>query len=183
MSAGHGKLTMTDTFLRRATVQDAPRLALLGAATFLTAFAVDHPGEALVDHCANEHGTRRYADWLANPDYAFWLVETALAAPLGYAMLCPPEIDIKPDAGALELKRIYTLPGWQGAGMGRRLMDAAMDEARARGAPSLYLCVYSINVAAQRFYARFGFEKVGEQQFMTGNVPFTDWILRKDLKA
>lgn len=86
-----------------------------------------------------------------------------------------------PDAGALELKRIYTLSGWQGAGLGRRLVEAVVEEACVRGAPSLYLCVYTNNVAAQRFYARFGFQKVGQQQFMTGDVPFTDWILRKSL--
>lgn len=171
----------TETILRRATAEDAPKLALLGAATFLTAFASDHPGQALIDHCANEHGVSRYADWLGKPDYAFWLIETPLGAPLGYAMLCPPEIDIIPDTGALELKRIYTLSGWQGAGLGRRLVEAVVEEACVRGAPSLYLCVYTNNVAAQRFYARFGFEKVGQQQFMTGDVPFTDWILRKSL--
>lgn len=172
----------TETILRRATPEDAPKLALLGAATFLTAFASDHPGQALVDHCAHEHGTQRYADWLAKPDYAFWLIGTPLGAPLAYAMLCPPEIEITPDAGALELKRIYALSGWQGAGLGRRLIEAVIEEARARGAPSLYLCVYTNNTDAQRFYTRFGFEKVGQQQFMTGDVPFTDWILRKALR-
>lgn len=172
---------MTPTLLRRATPDDAPRLALLGAATFLTAFASDHPGQALVDHCAQEHGAQRYADWLARADHAFWLVETDLGAPIGYAMLCPPQIDIEPDPGALELKRLYALAGWQNAGLGRRLIDAVVAEAKARGAPSLYLCVYTINHAAQRFYARHGFEKVGQQQFMTGDVPFTDWILRKPL--
>lgn len=173
---------MTQTILRRAVPGDAPKLALLGSATFLAAFANDHPGQALVDHCASEHGVARYAGWLAQPgDHAFWLVETPLGAPVGYAMLCPPNIEIPPDPGALELKRIYALPGWQGAGVGHRLMDAVIAEARARGAPSLYLCVYSINHNAQRFYARYGFEKVGQQRFMTGDVPFTDWILRKPL--
>lgn len=170
-----------ETILRRATVEDAPKLALLGAATFLVAFASDHPGDALLDHCAGEHSAGRYSAWLTKPDYAFWLIETSLGAPIGYAMLCPPELDITPEPNALELKRIYTLPGWQDAGLGRRLMNAAIEEARARGATTLYLCVYTVNVNAQRFYARFGFEQVGQQQFMTGSVPFTDWILRKHL--
>lgn len=174
-------MSTPETILRRATADDAPKLALLGAATFLVAFASDHPGDALLDHCSVEHSERRYADWLTKPDYALWLIETPLGAPIGYAMLCPPEIDITPEPDSLELKRIYTLPGWQSAGLGRRLMEAAIDEARTRGAKTLYLCVYTINVNAQRFYARFGFEKVGQQQFMTGNVPFTDWILAKTL--
>ncbi|WAC24935.1 GNAT family N-acetyltransferase [Blastomonas sp. SL216] len=173
--------TLPETRLRRAGPDDAAKLALLGSATFLTAFAHDHPGQALIDHCAIEHGAARYAGWLDKPAYAFWLIETLIGAPVGYAMLSPPELDISPDPGAVELKRIYALSGWQGAGLGQRLMEAVIDEARARGAPSLYLCVYTNNPDAQRFYARFGFEKVGQQQFMTGNVPFTDWIMRKAL--
>ncbi|WP_373489328.1 GNAT family N-acetyltransferase [Blastomonas sp.] len=170
---------MTPTILRRAGPDDAAKLALLGAATFLVAFAHDHPGEALVDHTAHEHSAARYTAWLAKPDYAFWLIETPLGAPIGYAMLCPPELDITPEPESLELKRIYTLPGWQGAGLGGQLIDAVIAEARARGARVLYLCVYEVNRSAQRFYARHGFEKVGEQCFMTGSVPFTDWILRR----
>jgi len=172
---------MTETILRRATADDASKLALLGAATFLVAFASDHPGDALVDHTALEHSAGRYAGWLTRPDYAFWLIETPLGAPIGYAMICPPELDITPDPQSLELKRIYTLPGWQSAGLGQKLIEAAIVEARERGATTLYLCVYQVNVNAQRFYARHGFEKVGQQQFMTGDVPFTDWILRKRL--
>lgn len=167
--------------MRRARPGDEGKLSLLGSATFLAAFAHDHPGDALVTHCATEHSAARYAEWLADPDYALWLAETPLGAPIGYAMLTPPNLDIHPDQGAAELKRIYALPGWQGAGLGERLMKAVIEEARARGAPSLYLCVYEVNVAAQRFYARFGFEKVGHQVFMTADVPFTDWILRKGL--
>ena len=172
---------MPDVALRRARPGDEGKLALLGSATFLAAFAHDHPGDALVAHCATEHSAARYAGWLADPGYALWIAETPLGAPIGSAMLTPPNLDIRPDKGALELKRIYALPGWQGAGLGERLMTAVIEEATARGAPSLYLCVYEVNVAAQRFYARFGFEKVGNQVFMTADVPFTDWILRKAL--
>lgn len=167
--------------LRRAIPGDEDRLALLGSATFLTAFADDHPGDALVTHCRTEHGAARYRGWLDSAAHTLWLVETALGAPVGYALLSPPVLDIPVEASALELKRIYALSGFQGAGIGAMLLAAVEQEARARGAEALYLCVYEVNIGAQRFYLRHGFEKVGEQPFMVGEAAFNDWVLRKAL--
>jgi len=172
---------MAEPILRRASAADAAKLSLLGQATFLTAFAFDHPGDALVTHCETQHSRALYADWAEHPDYALWIVETPLGAPIGYAALTPPALDIPVAEGDLELKRIYALTGWQNAGLGRRLMAATVDEAKARGAKRLYLCVYEVNVAAQRFYARLGFERVGKQDFRVGEVIFNDWILALEL--
>lgn len=163
--------------LRRAVPADAQKLALLGQATFLTAFAHDHPGDALVAHCRDQHSETRYAAWAADPAKALWLIETPLGCPIGYAMMTEPELDIEVPPGGLELKRIYALTGWQNAGLGRRLVEAVIEEARARGAERLYLCVYEVNVAAQRFYARLGFTRMGTQRFMVGETAFTDHIM------
>ena len=167
--------------LRRAGVADAPRLALLGQATFLTAFSHDHPGDALVLHCLTQHSEGLYAAWAADPDYALWLIETPLGAPIGYAMMTPPALDIAVPPGGLELKRIYALSGWQGAGLGARLVDAVIAEARARGADRLYLCVYEVNHRARRFYERLGFVKIGTQRFMVGDTGFTDDIMVREI--
>lgn len=172
---------MAEPLLRRATAADADRLSLLGQATFLVAFSFDHPGDALVTHCRTQHSPELYADWAERADHALWLVETELGAPIGYAAMTPPALDIPVDEGDLELKRIYALTGWQNAGLGRRLMDAVIAEARTRGAKRLYLCVYEINEAAQRFYARCGFVRVGRQDFRVGDVIFNDWILALEL--
>jgi len=163
--------------LRRAGPEDAAKLALLGQATFLTAFAHDHPGDALVGHCQDQHSQTRYAGWAADPQCALWLFETALGAPIGYALMTPPALDIEIAPGGLELKRIYALAGWQGAGLGRQMVAAVAAEARARGAGTLYLCVYSVNTGAQRFYERLGFVRIGTQRFMVGETGFTDHIM------
>jgi len=181
MMASGDAATADPLTLRRAEPADAQRLALLGSATFLAAFAHDHPGDAIVDHCAIEHSVERYATWIADPAYAVWIAETALEAPIGYAVLSPPQLDLAVPADALELKRIYTLAGWQGTGLGPRLIETVIAEARQRGAKDLYLCVYESNARARAFYARHGFTKVGEQYFPVGDTPFTDWVLHRRL--
>jgi len=46
---------MSPVIWRRAGAQDAEALAYLGAATFLTTFAFDHPGQPLIEHLRAEH--------------------------------------------------------------------------------------------------------------------------------
>jgi len=173
---------MTPLTLRRAGPDDAARLALLGGATFLHSFAHDHPGDAIVSHVDDHHSPAWYAELLADPDNAVWLLETALKAPVGYAILTPPHLDCATGAGDMELKRIYLLGPFQSGGWGAKLLDAVEAEARTRGARRLFLCVYSANHGAQRFYQRRGYLDLGEKQrFMVGDVAFEDFIWMKPL--
>jgi ribosomal protein S18 acetylase RimI-like enzyme len=173
---------MSDPTLRRATPGDAARLALLGSATFLNSFAHDHPGDAIVAHVDAWHSRDWYAAALADPTYAAWILETPLGAPVGYALLTPPTLDCPTEEGDLELKRIYLLAPWQSGGWGGRLLRAVEAEARARAAERLFLCVYSANEGAQRFYTRNGYRDTGHhQKFLVGDVPFEDFIWVKPL--
>lgn len=173
---------MSDPILRRAVPADAARLALLGATTFLESFAHDHPGDAIVAHVDAYHAREWYERLLNDARCAAWILETSLKAPLGYALLTPPDLSAPTGKGDLELKRVYVLGRWQSGGWGRQLLRVVEDEARARGAPRLLLCVYSANEAAQRFYARHGFSDTGHKQdFLVGDVPFEDFIWAKPL--
>jgi len=173
---------MTILTLRRAEPADAARLSLLGGATFLHSFAHDHPGDAIVAHIDKYHSRDWYARLLADPANAVWIVETELKAPVGFAVMTPPALDCETDDGDLELKRIYLLGPFQSGGWGVKLLDAVEAEARARGARRLLLCVYSANLAAQRFYTRRGYSSTGcSQAFMVGDVEFEDYIWAKPL--
>ncbi len=172
---------MTPIAWRTATATDADSLAQLGAATFLTAFAFDHPGPALISFLKTEHAPQYYAEKLNDPDTDILIGETPLGAPVGYAMLCPPAHPKVQIAGDHELKRIYILGPWQGGGNGSALMDLVIAAAAARGASRLLLAVYEQNDRAQRFYENAGFAQVGEAIFMVGDVAFRDLVYAKTL--
>ncbi|HUC87193.1 MAG TPA: GNAT family N-acetyltransferase [Candidatus Saccharimonadales bacterium] len=61
------------------------------------------------------------------------------------------------DEGRRLVNSIYVEPGFQGKGLGRKLMDKALDW--LGGEEDIYFEVASYNDAAIRFYERFGFEK------------------------
>ena len=69
----------------------------------------------------------------------------------------------------MELKQLYTDPDLIGRGHGARLMDWALAEARAWAADEMQLSVYAHNPDAQRFYARYGLNKIADITFKVGD--------------
>ncbi|GAA4071837.1 GNAT family N-acetyltransferase [Nonomuraea soli] len=63
-----------------------------------------------------------------------------------------------------EVYAIYLLPGEFSTGMGRALMDATLDDLRARGSRSVGLWVLTDNARARRFYEAAGFTWTGGVQ-------------------
>ena len=169
--------------VHRAVPGDELALAQVGQATFLETFAGVLDGADLLAHCSRQHTHGVYHDWVADERVSIWLatIEPG-AAPVGYLVLTPPALPVAdPGPGDLEIKRLYLLHRFQGAGVGRRLLDAAMMHARERGARRLLLGVYAHNRDALAFYARCGFRDVGERRFRVGHNDYDDRVLALDL--
>ena len=64
-------------------------------------------------------------------------------------------------AHVLEISGLAVDPTHQGAGVGQRLVEAAVQECRRRGARKVTLRVLGPNTAARRLYERCGFEAEG----------------------
>ncbi len=166
--------------VRMCTLADAPRLAFVGAATLLDAYAGFLPGDALVEHAARHHRAAAYEAELARPQSRAWLAEVEpAAAPVGYAMLTAPDLPAElVGPGDLELRRIYVLTRFHGDGAGRQLMEAAIAAARGQGAPQLLLGLHPENHRAMAFYRKHGFVQIGTRRFHLGAVPFEDPVMR-----
>jgi diamine N-acetyltransferase len=172
---------MTPILWRTADAGDAEALAYLGAATFMTTFAFDHPGQPMMEYLRQEHSAEYYASALGDPAYDVLLGETPLGAPVGYAMVTPPSHPALQQAGDIELKRIYLLAPWQGNGNGKGLLERVFAVAEKRKAQRLLLSVYEKNVRAIGFYERAGFAAIGETVFMVGPVPFRDLVYARNM--
>jgi len=66
-------------------------------------------------------------------------------------------------AGEAEILTVGVRAELRGAGVGRRLLEAALESARADGAESVFLEVAEDNPNARRLYAGRGFEEVGRR--------------------
>ncbi|HEY0650357.1 GNAT family N-acetyltransferase [Phenylobacterium sp.] len=160
---------------------DAAALSLAGQATFLETYASALPAADILAHCRHEHGEARYGEWLGKAGYDFWGAEAEQGALVGYVMLCPPDLPTDTAAEDLEIKRIYLLSKYQGGGVGARLLNTALERARALGAGRLWLAVWSQNANAIAFYARQGFTQAGVRKFQVGANTYDDLVLARDL--
>jgi len=73
-----------------------------------------------------------------------------------------PEIWGAGDGSALYLHKLTVARASAGSGLGRRLLDWAADEARARGRLHLRLDCVAFNTFLRRYYAAAGFAERGE---------------------
>jgi ribosomal-protein-alanine N-acetyltransferase len=81
----------------------------------------------------------------------------ALAAPEGFALA-------RTVGDEAELLMLAVLPAFRRRGWGRALVAAACDEARRRGARSLFLEVGESNLPARGLYRAFGAVEVGRRR-------------------
>jgi ribosomal protein S18 acetylase RimI-like enzyme len=168
--------------LRRATEADAGALALVGAATFLETFAAILDGADIIAHCERQHCVERYLDCLHSASARVWLAETR-GAPVGYLVGDRADLPLADrGSGDYEIKRLYILSRFQGAGAGRALVDRAIADARSAGASRILLGVYSGNERAIGFYERLGFVTCGTRIFRVGAHDYHDKIMARQLR-
>jgi len=172
---------MQEPNVRQAKLADAETLAALGAATFTETFGHLYEPHDLSEFLAAAHSPAAARQALSDPRQALWVAE-AKGRAAGYALAGPcglphPAVTSR----CLELKRLYVLKPWQGSGLAARLMDQAMAWMSSAAPPAIFLGVWSENFRAQRFYARWGFQKVGEYEFEVGEARDLEFILRLPL--
>jgi len=165
--------------LRRAGSADADRLAALAARTFTETFGHLYPPDDLASFLAGTYSRTAYRALLADPEHAIWLLEQD-GVPVGHAEAGPcklPHPGVAPGDG--ELRRLYVISSLQGRGLGTYLMQAAMDWLLRNGPRPLWLGVWSENLGAQRFYARYGFQQAGEYQFVVGGTRDREFVFTR----
>jgi ribosomal protein S18 acetylase RimI-like enzyme len=169
-----------DATIRPARPSDAEALAELGAITFTDTFGHLYPKTDLDDFLADNHTPAKLSKTLADPDIGVFVAEAPDGRLIGYSQVGPadmPHADLRPEHG--ELKRLYVLKELQGSGLGARLIEPALDWLDAHGRNPVWLSVWAHNTAAQRFYARYGFEKAGEYEFAVGSWRDPEFILKR----
>ena len=170
---------MTSLNIRMARPGDEAALSRISRRTFTETFGHLYPPEDLAHFLETSHDEAGYAAELADTAYGLWLVEADGEA-VGYAQAGPcalPHAEARESDG--EVKRIYLLKAWQGGGTGGRLLAEVLDWLERDGPRPLWIGVYFENFGAQRLYARHGFEKVGEYEFIVGRTRDPEFILRR----
>jgi ribosomal protein S18 acetylase RimI-like enzyme len=152
---------------RDARPEDAPALAAMARRCFCDTFAHLYAQADLDAFFGDAFGAGGLPAQIGHPDYRIRLAldggDIAGFAKMGPCTLPAPA---RPDDA--ELKQLYVLAAYQGAGISKALMQWVIDSARASGAERLVLGVFTDNHRAKRFYARYGLSEIGYAPFPVG---------------
>lgn len=123
---------------------------------------------AMVHALANHHGDRAGAsiddlrrDLFGGPaGEMFWglaLLATAGDEAIGYAIL-HPRLWLERGERGMEIHHLFVVPHWRERGVGKRLVDAALDVAARNGCSGVTVGAHPDNAPAHRFYPSVGFD-------------------------
>jgi ribosomal protein S18 acetylase RimI-like enzyme len=79
----------------------------------------------------------------------------------------------------LEIQRIYVVEAYQKLGLGKLMIQQALDIAQEKGYQWIWLGVWENNPKAIAWYTAQGFEQFGEHTFWMGDDPQRDLLMRK----
>ena len=100
--------------------------------------------------------------------------------PVGYFKLyagpAPECVTCRP---AIELARFYALQSQWGKGVGKAMMEDALDRAREQGFLAVWLSSWKKNHRGNAFYEKWGFDVVGEKTFTIGKDVQQDVVLSR----
>lgn len=165
--------------IRHATIADAELLAELGARTFFETFASTNTDEDMHQYLLESFNKEQQTAELQDSRISALIAESKQGV-AGYAMLQtgpPPNTEIMENP--IELVRLYVSKEWIGQGVGAKLMQASLDEARRLGHETLWLGVWEHNDRARSFYHKWGFEEFGEHIFQLGGDAQNDFLMKR----
>lgn len=112
----------------------------------------------------------------------YLVIETDKGESLGCIKLGPVHLKMaKSIEGAIELTRLYLVPAAIGKGIGSILLKEGLTLAQELEYTSMWLHVYQKNPQAIAFYEKWGFEKVGIQDFPVRNSCPVGWVMKCEL--
>jgi GNAT superfamily N-acetyltransferase len=173
--------TAVDSRLRRAKAGDAPRVRDLFCRSFADTFGHSYPPGQMERFFEESCPLARFEEECTGDDFAVFLAEGSDGWLLGHCTLGPYAIEPDTDRRWWMLRQLYLDPVAMGTGLGQRLLEQGIAEARARRFEELYLTVWIENHRARRFYERNGFVEVGRYAFVVGDQVDDDRILRLTL--
>lgn len=164
-----------------AVPADAHRLSALAIELFPLACPPGTTAENIVLFCSTKLSPAAFERYLEDSRVRIWSAFMGDDL-VGYVLSVSGEPEDPVISGVVtqrptvEISKIYLRQSAHGSGLAGRLLDVAVEEAKAEGARSVWLGVNQQNERANAFYERNGFHIVGERSFLVGDSLEQDYV-------
>jgi len=157
--------------IRYAGPEDIPVIGFLAQQIWPATYNSILPGDQLDYMMQIFYSPSSLLSQMQEKQHQFILVEDE-EEPVGFA-----SFSALAGTAKYKLHKIYVLPGQQGKGLGRLIIDFVLEDLKPRNAAALQLNVNRFN-KARDFYEKIGFKVIGEEDVDIGNNFFmNDYIM------
>lgn len=129
--------------------------------SFLAAYGDIHSEENIQTYFSESYTKEEAGQILSSKDF-FCLKVKRDQKTVGIAVVNHRHCPQKEDLIASELKQLYLLPSEYGSGLAQQIMDEVFKRIKEEDKEHIWLSVSKLNLRAQRFYEKLGFEYLGE---------------------
>lgn len=168
--------------INECTIEDVKTLQEISYNTFNETFSHMNTEENMIAYLENAFKTKKLEEEISDTFSKFFYIycNGVLA---GYLKVNVNETQTE-DMGeeALEIERIYIREVFQKRGLGKYLLDKAMEIAMKNNKKKIWLGVWEKNEYAIAFYKKRGFVHTGAHSFYMGDEEQIDNIMTKTIK-
>lgn len=170
-----------DIGMKKCKLEDLRTLRKISVETFEETFKEQNSAENMQDYMERAFKLEQLEKELGNQSSHFYFlyVNDQVA---GYLKVNTEDAQSeKMDGQSLEIERIYIKSAFQKQGLGKYLLDKALEIAKEQNKSKVWLGVWEKNDSAIGFYGKLGFVKTGAHSFYMGDEEQTDYIMTKGL--
>ena len=172
---------MENLKIRKAVKTDAENLRNLEAETFYKKWRPTNTEADMQSYMRDNFSIEKINSDLSDNGIIHFLAETETKL-VAYVQLKhnSSEGDLE-GKKAIEIQRMYVMEEYFRRGIGRKLMNTAIDFAIVENYEVIWLGVWEQNFQAIEFYKSFGYEIYGSHLFVLGEDVTTDLLMKKIL--
>lgn len=168
--------------VKKCTFDDVRDLQTISVETFSETFQEQNSPVHLNAYIERAYNLNQLKHELANPSSQFYFIYLDQEL-TGYLKVNTDEAQSEGiDDDSLEVERIYVKKEFQKHGLGKTLMNKAMEIAMEQKKKKIWLGVWEDNENAIAFYQKKGFVQTGSHPFFMGDDQQVDLIMIKILQ-
>lgn len=168
--------------IKKCTLEDSHQLQEISYETFNETFKDQNSPENMKAYLESAFNLNQLEKELSNNSSEFFFVyfENEVA---GYLKINTNDAQSEEmGVESLEIERIYIKNKFQKHGLGKYLLNQAIEMAMQRQKKNIWLGVWEKNENAIAFYQKMGFVQTGAHSFTMGDEEQKDFIMTKNLK-
>ncbi|WP_221563275.1 GNAT family N-acetyltransferase [Alkalihalobacillus sp. TS-13] len=167
--------------LKKCTLEDSRKLQEISYETFKETFRLENAPENMNAYLEKAFNLNQVENELSNISSEFFFVYFNHEV-TGYLKVNTRDAQSEEMGDdLLEIERIYIINKFQKHGLGKYLLNKAMEIATERNKKKIWLGVWEKNENAIAFYKKMGFVQTGSHSFYMGDEEQIDFIMTKTL--